>query len=239
MFPVAAVRPVPEVHTMSTIGTPATRGRRAPRTQAERRAASERRLLRVTAGLIAQRGTSAVSFGDIAKAAGCSHGLPSYLFGTKAGLLQALLKDFIRRFRTEALEPAIRGARGLEALLITLRVFLDSLNRPWPQTRAIYVLQGEAMGSSAELQATLADYNTGLRSMIEGWIAEGIADGDIRPGVRPESEAVILLGMLRGVGHQHVTDPFAFDIGAVTLELLESVTRSLAVDPDAWRLSPS
>ena len=239
---VAAVRGVPasaQGCRMTTIGSPGTRGRRAPRTQAERRAASEHKLLRATAQLIAERGTSTVSFGDIAKLAGCSHGLPSYLFGTKAGLLQALLNDFSRRFREQALDPAIRGASGFEALLITLRVFLESLDRPWPETRAIYVLQGESLGSSPELQAALADYNSSLRSMLEEAIAEGILDGHIRPGVRPEAQAVILLGILRGVGHQYVTDPFAVDLGTLTVEVLDSVTNSLAVDPTAWRSSPT
>ncbi|HEY8523624.1 MAG TPA: TetR/AcrR family transcriptional regulator [Acidimicrobiales bacterium] len=184
----------------------------------------------MTAELIAERGTSAVSFGDIAKAAGCSHGLPSYLFGTKAGLLQALLKDFIRRFRDQALEPAIRGATGLEAVQIMVRVFLESLDNPWPATRAVYVLHGEALGASAELQETLADYNTELRSMIQNAIAEGVARGEIRSDVRPEAAAALVLGMLRGVGHQYVTDPFAIDLGALTVEALEAVTRCLAAD---------
>jgi AcrR family transcriptional regulator len=222
---------------MSTTGTPSAPRRRPTRTQAERRATSERRLLRVTAELIAQRGTSAVSFGDIAQAAGCSHGLPSYLFGTKAGLLHALLNDVIRAFRTDALEPAVRGAHGLEALLIALRVFFESLDRSWPQTRAVYVLQGEALGSSGELQARLADYNATLRTMIAGWIAEGIAAGDVRPTVRPDAESVILLGAVRGIGLQYVTDPFAFDLGKLTVQVLDSVTRSLAVDPEAWHTS--
>jgi hypothetical protein len=116
-----------------------------------------------------------------------------------------------------------------------VRVFLESLDRPWPETRAIYVLQGEALGSGAELQATLADYNTTLRSLIAQAIAEGVAAGHIRPTVRPEAEAVLVLGLLRGVGHQYVTDPFAIDLGTLTVEALDSVTRSLAVDPEAWR----
>lgn len=225
-----------------TIGTSSPRGPRAAsgtprsgsRTQAERRAASERRLLRVTAELIAQRGTSTVGFGEIAKAAGCSHGLPSYLFGTKAGLLQALLNDFLRRFRSEALEPAVRGATGLRALLIAARVFLDGLERPWAETRAVYVLQGEALGSTAELQAALADYNVTLRAMAEAWIVEGIAEGDIRPEVKPDVGAALILGALRGVGHQYVTDPFAFDLGALTVGVLDSLVRSLAVEPGKW-----
>lgn len=225
---------------MSTIGTSSTRGSqeaspsRGTRTQAERRAASERRLLKVTAELIAQRGTSTVGFGEIAKAAGVSHGLPSYLFGTKAGLLQALLNDFLRRFRAETLEPALRHATGLQALLITARVFLEGLERPWTATRAIYVLQGEALGSSAELQAALADYDATLRSMAEAWIVEGIADGDIRPSVKPETGAALMLGALRGVGHQYITDPFAFDLGALTVGVLDALARSLAVEPDKW-----
>jgi hypothetical protein len=101
------------------------------------------------------------------------------------------------------------------------------------------VLQGEALGSSAELQAALADYNSSLRSMLEESISEGIADGHIRPNVRPDAQAVILLGILRGVGHQYVTDPFAVDLGTLTVEVLDSVTTSLAVDPAAWRSPPA
>jgi AcrR family transcriptional regulator len=212
-------------------GAPTPRGRRAARTQAQRRASSERRLLRATARLIAQRGTSSVGFGEIAKAAGCSHGLPSYLFGTKAGLLQALVNDITHRYRAEVIDPAVEGTTGLDALLIALRAFLDGLDRPVPELRAVYVLLGEALGSDAELQATLNDYHATLRSSVERWIAEGIEDGQIRPSVRPDAQAVLILGMLRGIGYQFIADPFVYDLDALTVELIDSVRRSLAVEP--------
>jgi aminoglycoside phosphotransferase (APT) family kinase protein len=40
-----------------------------------------------------------VSFADIAREAGCSHGLPGYLFGSKTDLLLALVDDVLREFR--------------------------------------------------------------------------------------------------------------------------------------------
>ncbi|HEY8545332.1 MAG TPA: helix-turn-helix domain-containing protein, partial [Acidimicrobiales bacterium] len=104
-----------------------TRNVRSGRTQAERRASSERKLLDAAAKVIAERGTSSVSFADIAREAGCSHGLPGYLFGSKTDLLLALVDDVLREFRV-LVEPAVGRQRGLPALLATCRVFLESLN---------------------------------------------------------------------------------------------------------------
>src|SRR5262245_53752766 len=87
------------------------------RTQAERRATSEQKLLEATARVVARRGNTGVSFADIAREAGCSHGLPGYLFGSKTDLLLALVEDSLVRFRDELAAPAVGGERGLRALL--------------------------------------------------------------------------------------------------------------------------
>lgn len=207
------------------------------RTQAERRASSERRLLNATAVVIAQRGTGSVSFADIAKEAGCSHGLPGYLFGSKADLLLALVDDVFRELRAHTVDVVRPREQGLGATLSALRRFLNLLARPTPYTRAMYVLLGEAPGAPPELQKALRAYQESVRDLFREAVAEGIEAGEIRPEIDPDAQAVVLLGMARGIGQQVVLHPGSVDLDAVAVEVLSMVTRALAVDgwvpPDA------
>jgi AcrR family transcriptional regulator len=187
-------------------------------------------LLDATAQVIADRGTSGVSFADIAKAAGCSHGLPGYLFGSKSELLLALVDDVLRALRSQLFEPAIAGERGLMAVTDALRAFLESLVRPSSYTRAIYVLLGEAAGGPPELHAALVAYQDGLQAYFRQMVEDGVARGEIRPDVDPAVEAVVLVGLARGIGQQAVLEPGSVDARAVAAETVAWVTRSLAVD---------
>jgi AcrR family transcriptional regulator len=206
-----------------------------PRTQAERRAGSERALLDAATQLIAARGSSGASFADIAELAGCSHGHPHYLFGNKTRMLQALIEDLANRLELEVFAPALRGATGLAAVEKATRVFLLSLDKPWPTTRALYVLLGESLGGSPELRPALNAYHVRLRSTVERWIAEGQAAGEIRADVDPNAYAAVLVGSLRGIGFQALADPGALDVKAVAAATLDGIGRALRAAPRARR----
>jgi AcrR family transcriptional regulator len=201
---------------------------RQGRTQAERRATSEQRLLNATARVIAQRGTTSVSFADIAKVAGCSHGLPGYLFGSKTDLLLALVQDVLERFRTDLVAPAVGDDRGLPALLGMQRAFLESLARPLPYTRAIYVMMSETPALAPELQAAIRGHQEGARRMARDRMVEGIERGEIRSDIDPDAQAALWFGTMRGIGQQVLLDPDAIDVRAVTEEAIEAMTRTLA-----------
>jgi AcrR family transcriptional regulator len=201
---------------------------RQGRTQAERRATSEQRLLNATARVIAQRGTTSVSFADIAKVAGCSHGLPGYLFGSKTDLLLALVQDVLERFRTDLVAPAVGDDRGLPALLGMQRAFLESLARPLPYTRAIYVMMSETPALAPELQAAIRGHQEGARRMARDRMLEGIELGQIRPDIDPDAQAALWFGTMRGIGQQVLLDPDAIDVRAVTEEAIAAMTRTLA-----------
>ena len=207
---------------------PRTPSQRQGRTQAERRATSEQRLLNATARVIAQRGTTSVSFADIAKVAGCSHGLPGYLFGSKTDLLLALVEDVLERFRTDLVAPAIGDTRGLPALLGLQRAFLESLVRPLPYTRAIYVMMSETPALAPELQAAIRSHQDRARRLARERLVEGIELGHIRPDVDPDAQAALWFGTMRGIGQQVLLDPDAIDVPAVTEEVIETMTRALA-----------
>lgn len=211
--------------------------RSTKRTQTERRARSERRLLDATAQLIAERGTSGVSFVDIARAAGCSHSLPGYLFGSKTNLLLALVDDALSLFR-KAVEPQLAGmsgqgaagtprADGLDVALAVMETFVRSLEAPWPHTRALYVLIGEAQGSPEELRTALAAHHRAVRDLVSDLLRTARDQGAIRPDVDVEAQAAILVGTLRGLGQQVLIEPDALDVERVTEEVLGSTRRAL------------
>jgi AcrR family transcriptional regulator len=198
------------------------------RTQAERRAESERQLLDAATELIAERGTTRASFAEIAARAGCSHGHPHYLFGTKTKMLEALVDDLAARFQDELLVVALADRSGLAAVTECVRLFLASLDRPWPGTRALYVLMGEALGGSPELQPALNRYHAGLRAMVASRLIEGIEAGEVRPDLDPDAAATMIVGTIRGIGLQALADPASVDVDAVVTETIDSLTRSLA-----------
>jgi AcrR family transcriptional regulator len=207
---------------------PRTPTTRQGRTQAERRATSEQRLLDATARVIAQRGTTSVSFADIAKVAGCSHGLPGYLFGSKTDLLLALIEDVLERFRTDLVEPIVGDARGMPALLGMQRAALETLVRPRPYTRALYVMMSETPALALDLQAAIRGHQERARRMAREHIVAGIELGQIRPDVDPDAQAALWFGTMRGIGQQVLLDPEAIDVAAVTEEVLAAMTRTLA-----------
>ena len=197
------------------------------RTQAERRAASQERLLEATAALVARRGTARASLGDIAAAAGCSRGLPIYLFGSKEGLLLALADYLVERFRSRLFEPALGDRRGLAALLLWLRVYIDSLRRPELQVRAACVLLGEALASEPAFLPAVNRVHRNVRGMVERYLREGIDHGEIRRDVDPVAHAALLIGTLRGVSLLAVTDPDSLDFDALGAELVTATERGL------------
>jgi AcrR family transcriptional regulator len=204
-----------------------TREQRLRRTQAERRAASQERVLEAAAMLVATRGTARASLGDIAAAAGCSRGLPIYLFGSKERLLLALADYLVERFRSRLFEPVLDDRRGLAALLLWLRVYVDSLRGPELQVRAACVLLGEALGSEPAFLPAINRVHRNVRGMVERYIGEGIDEGGIRADVDAGAQAALLIGTLRGVSLLAVTDPESLDLDALAAELVAGTERAL------------
>jgi AcrR family transcriptional regulator len=209
------------------VGASARKVPSAPRrrTQGERRAASEEKLLAAATKLIAQRGSSKASFAEIAARADCSHSLPFYLFGSKAAMLEALVDNAGDKFVEEVLGRALDGARGLRAISIVGKVFVQSLADPWAETRAIYVLIGESLGANPELRPALNSYHARLRKLIRGWIEEAIEDGEVSSDVDAETQATLILSTLRGVGFSVLSDPEAFDLKKLTAATTHTLRR--------------
>jgi AcrR family transcriptional regulator len=197
------------------------------RTQAERTATASRRMLRAAGSLIARQGYTKTSLAQVGKAAGYTGGLVSHHFGSKEGLLRALVGRITQRFYADQLQPAMAGLTGTDALMAAADVYLNELVARQERMRTLYVLMGEALGPVSSINEVFAELNRGFRESVRKVIEEGMDRGEIRNDLDPEAEAGLVVGMLRGVALQWITDPGCFDLDAVGTSLKDAIRRHL------------
>ena len=198
------------------------------RTQAERSATANRRVIRAAIRLIAGQGYTRTTLAQVGKEAGYTGGLVSHHFGSKEGLLRALVERAAGRFYQDQLLAATRDKSGLDALCASMDAYLDELVVREEYMRAIYVLMGEALGPVAEVNEVFADLNRGFRLSARAWIREGMEAEEIRSDLDADAEAAVFVGMLRGVATQWMAEPRCFDLDAVRESLKDALRRHLA-----------
>jgi AcrR family transcriptional regulator len=159
--------------------------------------------------LFARQGYLKTTLVEVGKAAGYTGGLVSHRFGSKEGLLNAVVDHATRRFLDDQLTPAISGAdiSGAEARLRSyISTYFQEVFVRESHIRALYVIMGEALGAVPEIRAKIARLNRAMRGHIAGIIEEGVKASEFRSSVNPEASAMLIVGLLRGVTMQYLTD---------------------------------
>lgn len=178
---------------------------RQRRTQVERRTDSEEALLSAAAELVAERGVEGASLARIGERAGTSRGLATHHFGSKDALvarLAARAQDHIAEATSavaELSDQLTQDMVGLDALRLTVDTYLKRFENPNAGDRALIVMWGATFPTDASVEGMLeADHRS-----FDGWarlIEHGRRDGSIRADVDAQSAAVLLHGLLRGLG---------------------------------------
>lgn len=176
------------------------------RTQAERRDESERRLLDATARVVAEHGVSAATFGTIGEAAGYSRGLATQKFGSKDGLIEALIADLEARQAMFLTEHHVDELSGLEAVLAYVDLYLSHLGDQ-VATRAYFMLLAGAVADASALRTAFARTHEGVRQRLSALMARGIAEGGVRREIDPDAAALMIGGLLLGLSVQWLVDP--------------------------------
>ena len=206
---------------------------RKRRSQAERTMISDRQMLDAAIRLIAERGYQKATLAAIGEAAGYSRGLVGQRFGSKAGLLSALVDKMTDDWATGRLEPAVHGTGGVEAVLRMLDVYFATLKESTTITRGIFLLTIEALSGEQIVTDMLAKLHARWRTLVSEWIAEGLNNGEVREDVDPNVYAVLFLGVVRGVTLQYLLEPDKIDLDAVNAALQRNVVREvLKVPPE-------
>jgi AcrR family transcriptional regulator len=180
------------------------------RTQAERRADTRERLLQAAAARFAADGIDGASIDAIADDAERTSGAVYAHFGSKEGLLLALL-DSWKNVVAAAATAEMATATTMPARLAALwRNFADPAGEGalWVQLEHELWLYASR---HTDARAQLAERYDDVRATIRGEMAEWKRSGEIAPPVADDAIAPLLVALLIGLEMQYRLDPDAID----------------------------
>lgn len=191
-----------------------------PRPRQARSVETRTRLLRAAAEAIAEQGIEGASVDSIAERAERTSGSLYGHFGSKDGLIVALL-DASKDVVAEAMFADIEAATSLDERLVALwRNFASppAAARDWVQFEHEMWVWASRPGN-AGARARLADRYRAefatLAAALDDWAAEGL----IPPPVSAQGAATHLVGTLLGLEMVYRLDPAATDEAAVVATL--------------------
>jgi AcrR family transcriptional regulator len=181
-------------------------------------------MLNAAVELFFEEGTRA-SLAEIGRRSGFSHGLVMARFGSKDQLVAAVSHEIHRRFRNEV-ATRLDGKEGIDALHAFVDAYCDSLVGQSVSNNAFFVLLGEALGPNEVIREAFAELDDLMRGVLAEMIVEA---GEQHRGPEPlpaAAAAVLLIGMLRGIGAQARIRPEAVDIN-VCRDAVHTLLRTL------------
>jgi AcrR family transcriptional regulator len=198
------------------------------RTQEERKADTRTRLLEAAAALFAERGIDAVSVDAVAEAAGRTSGAVYAHFGSKQGLLLALLDEWAHSLVT-VIAAEFELADSLDDRLRA--VATNVITNPTEQTRRLLLLERE-LGLraardpevAAALQARSREAQDWLTRGFAAWIADGLLPGSVAPPVL----AITFRALVVGIESLRAIDPETMDTDTVAAALVTVLGTSIA-----------
>lgn len=187
--------------------------------QAERRGESDRRMMRAAAKLIARKGVAGTSLAEVGIAAGYSRGLPVERYGTKLGLVLALLAATESWFG-DHLARTIGGRTGLSAIEWRVDAHLASIDRSNSATAALYAIYTASQSVMPELRKPVAAFTNRWCAELVAHMHEGQRSGEIAKGIDCPAEARFLLAAMRGLMMQYLMDGSHRDLAEAKAILL-------------------
>ncbi|MBI1238020.1 MAG: TetR family transcriptional regulator [Alphaproteobacteria bacterium] len=198
---------------------------RRARRQAERRAQSDAELLSAAAAVIAEEGYAAATFDRIGARSGYSRGLASQRFGSKDGLIAALIARLHEGFDALLADIEHVPANGLEALLMRVDLFFRSLPEA-AELRAYFVMFAGVVGDLSEQRSAFAASHQIAKARFAEQIAAGQADGSIAADLNVDATAIMVGSVQLGASLQYLADPKT-DLDALRLATLRALKRGL------------
>lgn len=192
--------------------------------QEDRKADTRARLLAAAADLFGARGVDGVSVDAVAEAADRTSGAVYAHFGSKQGLLLALLDQW-RHPVVGTVLAEVQAAPDLESRLRA--VVTNLIVEPSPATRRLLQMEEELRlraSRDPDVAAVLAERATQHRQ----WLARGLAawmDGGLIPGGWPaDALATVFSATVTGLAQQHRLEPGSVDVESAVTVLTAALT---------------
>lgn len=165
-------------------------------------------LVSAAAELFAEQGFRRTTFVDIAERAGISRGSIPWHFGSKNGLLEAVVADTTANVLDNAARPA-----GVDEAIDQIRDFVGE-----PTTRLLITLIAEAVEPGSPVHAFYAEMHRSMRRWVMGWV-DAL---EMPAGVSQEAFVAVVTGAIIGVHQQWRVAPDDVDLDT-TLAALKAV----------------
>lgn len=159
------------------------------RTQADRSAGTRAALVRAGRKLFAEHGFAGVGTDTIVRAADVSRGALYHHFSDKTGLFAAVLDELEGEAARQVAEAAFAAPEAgvAEKMSLALLAWLDACERP--ELQRILLVDGPSVLGWARWREICQNHILG---MIEGVLAQGMADGTVRElPVRPLAHVLL------------------------------------------------
>jgi len=193
----------------------------------EQAARSREALIKAATTLFAERGYRETSVQAIGESARVSRGSIFWHFGSKEGLLWAVVERAFQAWETEVLVTDVSDATGIEAVRRTLHAHRRFLMDDTETLRLFYVLIFEALAPRPELAGDFARLHVQLRELTVGWIQEAIDAGTVREDLDATAVVTFITAALGGIAYQWLLDPGGFDLDRVYEDLEKTLVRGI------------
>ncbi|MGE0787367.1 MAG: TetR/AcrR family transcriptional regulator [Sandaracinaceae bacterium] len=201
--------------------------------RAARGAKTKQALIDAAIKLFSERGYGATSLKAIAEAAEISHGVIPFHFGSKEGLLLAVVESLFERFTDAVIAPLAEherdyGSRDLEALMHAMLRFQTE----HPEVgRLFQVLMFEAIGPTPELRPHFESFHERLFALGRGWVREGVARGALRQDLDVDAAVQGVLSFFTGLRTYRLLLDDRVDPHRVHEQMLSFIRRGALPDP--------
>ena len=198
------------------------------RSQRQRRNQAEEALLDAAARLFARRGVDRTSLADISQEAGYSPRLITHHFGSKAALVDRLIRRNLHEFLFVA--DASDAGHELDALVAVVEAYFAWMTRN-EEARAYFVLCSAGLTADAELRPVFVSIDATFRTGLQTIVRAGQRSQTISSDVDPEGVATALVGVMRGIGTQFLVNPDTVDLDTAVAACKQFIWHALAPRP--------
>jgi AcrR family transcriptional regulator len=175
-------------------------------TQNERRRQSERALVDAAIAIVAESGVGALTFEAIGEKSGYSRGLVTQRFGSKRGLIDAMIEQLHGEMQTMIAARGIEALPGLEAVLSWTDLYLREVFHN-ERLQTYFKLLAASVADDADLRSAFAQEHERVKAMLAHLIRKGQTGGSIRPEVDINAVATMIGSLQIGISTQRLVDP--------------------------------
>jgi AcrR family transcriptional regulator len=199
------------------------------RTQAERRLQSSAGLVKAAIDVISAEGVGATTFETIARRGNYSRALVTKRFGSKQGLIEAVIAYLRARPEAVAIEQRVDELTGLEALLAYIDIYVHHLATD-ENGQAYYRLLSSALGDKSPLQTIFFAEHERFLGRVTDIVRRGQAEGNIRRDIDPEVTAFTAGGLVFSTAMSILLNP-SIDISSLQRSWAKTLTTAFAAAP--------